>query len=288
MHHMLFALCISISITLTGVVNAQNQLDSRPLDPLKDPDIDMFFGDYRNSIPFNSHGNITERAVFTKLVGDDELRPKRKGAVLTRINRFSHATMDPYVSTTPTILKGEQEVFYFISGTGTISSGGKTADLRYGIFVLVQEGVEFTIKNTGDDLLEMYLINIPIPEGFKSTKSMVVKDETAMQYRKQGFLSMHWAHNGKGIFKPVDGLAVITQVNLLIFDPMTIGQPHSHGEGTEEVWAVVKGKNLAFLGKEIRWQGPGEAYKIPPSGFTPHSNINTTEEPIYFLYFSFL
>jgi mannose-6-phosphate isomerase-like protein (cupin superfamily) len=248
----------------------------------------MFMGDYRDSIPFNSHGNITERAIFTPLAGNDELRPERKGAILTRVNRFSRATMDPHVTTEPTTLKGEQEVFYFVSGTGTITSGGETYDLRYGIFVLVPEGVEFTIKNTGDDMLVMYLINIPIPDGFESTTSIVVKDETKMQYRKQGFLSMHWAHNGKGIFKPADGLAVISQVNLLIFDPMTIGQPHSHGEGLEEIWAIVKGKNLTFLGKEIRWQGPGEAYKVPPSGFTPHSNINTTEKPIYFLYFSYL
>ena len=288
MHRTLFIHCVFMFVMLTGIVNAQNRLDSKPLDPAKDPDIDMFMGDYRVSLPFNTHGNITERAILSRLAGEDELKPQRKGAVLTRINRFSHATMDPHVSTAPTTLKGEQEVFYFVSVTGTITSGGKKADLRYGIFVLVPEGVEFTIKNTGDDLLVMYIINIPIPDGFKSTTSMVVKDETTIQYRKQGFLSMHWAHNGKAIFKPSDGLAVISQVNLLIFDPMTIGHPHSHGEGLEEVWTVVKGKNLAFLGKEIRWQGPGVAYKVPPSGFTPHSNINATEEPIYFLYFSHL
>jgi mannose-6-phosphate isomerase-like protein (cupin superfamily) len=67
---------------------------------------------------------------------------------------------------------------------------------------------------------------------------------------------------------------------------MTIGQPHSHGPGVEEVWTVVSGKNMAFLGKEIRWQFPGTAYKVPPAGTTPHSNINCTEEPIKFLYFS--
>ncbi|MFC1692012.1 cupin domain-containing protein [Candidatus Latescibacterota bacterium] len=285
MRRMIFIFCVFMLVVQTGMVNAQTSLDGKPLDPAKDPDINMFMGDYRDSLPFNSHGNITERAILTKLEGDDELRPLRDGAVLTKINRFSRATMDPHVSTAPTTLKGEQEVFYFVSGTGTITSGGKTADLRYGIFMLVPEEVEFTIKNTGDDLLVMYIINIPIPEGFKSSKSIVVKDETTMPYRKQGFLSMHWVHKGKRIFVPSDGLSVL-KVNLLVYDPMTIGHPHSHGEGVEEIWHVLKGKNLAFLGKEIRWQGPGVAYKVPPSGFTPHSNINGSEEPIYFLYLS--
>ena len=286
MHRTSFVLCFVMLVALAGVLHAQNQLDPQPLDPAKDPDIDMFMGDWRNSIPFNSHGSITERAILSKLAGDDELKPQRKGAVLTHVNRFSRATMDPHASTTPTTLKGEQEVFYFVSGTGIIKAGGETAELRNGVFVLVPEGLEFTIKNNGDNLLVMYLIDEPVPAGFTPKKSMVVKDEKAMPYRNDGYLQVHWSHNGKNIFTTGDGLATLKSVNLLIFNAMTIGQPHSHGPGLEEVWTVIEGKNLAFLGKEIRWQGPGEAYKIPPTGYTPHSNINTTDEPILFLYFS--
>ena len=108
----------------------------------------------------------------------------------------------------------------------------------------------------------------------------------AAQLRDQGYLKVHWAHNGKNVFVPADGLATLKSVNYITFDPMTIGQPHSHAVGTEEVWMVISGKNLMFLGKEIRWQGPGEAYKIPPNGTTPHSNMIPSGEPIRFLYFS--
>ena len=96
----------------------------------------------------------------------------------------------------------------------------------------------------------------------------------------------NWATNATNVFVRADGIGTLKSVNLITFDPMTIGKPHSHAVGTEEVWMVIAGKNLMFLGKEIRWQGPGEAYKIPPNGTTPHSNINTSEEPIRFLYFS--
>jgi len=264
---------------------AQNQLDPSPLDAQKDPDIDLFMGCWKESIPFNTHGSVTERAILTKCEGDP-LRPGKRGAVLTQTNRFSRAHIDPYAATTPTTLSGEQEVFYFTSGKGIIRAGDQTAELRNGIFVLVPEGVEFTIQNTGGELLVMYLINEPVPDGFSPKKKLVIKDEKTMPYRNEGFLAVHWSHNGKNIFSTKDGLANLKSVNLLIFNAMTIGQPHSHGEGTEEVWTVIEGTNLAFLGKEIRWQYPGTAYKIPPTGFTPHSNINTTEEPILFLYFS--
>jgi mannose-6-phosphate isomerase-like protein (cupin superfamily) len=264
---------------------AQNQLDPAPLDPQKDPDIDLFIGNWQNSIPFNTHGAITERAVLTRSTGDP-LKPSRTGAVLTQANRFSRVTIDPHAVTTPARLKGEQEVFFIESGTGSIKTAGKTTELRSGIFVLVPEGLEFTMSNTGDNLLVMYLINEPVPAGFTPKKELVVKDEKAMPYRDSGYLKVHWSHNGKNVLTTQDGLATIKAVNYITFEPMSIGQPHSHGVGTEEVWLVLEGKNLLYLGKEIRWQLPGTAYKIPPTGFTPHSNINPTGEPARFLYFS--
>lgn len=286
MFRTLTAFCLILLFALSAAPFAQNQLDPRPLDPEKDPDIDMFMGSWKESIPYNTHGSITERAILTKHTGDDPLKPTRKGAVLTQVNRFSRGHLDPYASTTPTTLQGEQEVFYFTSGKGVIKAGGKTAELRNGIFVLVPEGLEFTITNTGDELLIMYLINEPVPAGFSPKKDMVVKDEKTMPYRNDGYLQVHWSHNGKNMFTAKDGLATLKSVNLLIFNAMTIGQPHSHGNGGEEVWTVIEGTNLAFLGKEIRWQKPGAAYKIPATGYTPHSNINQTGEPILFLYFS--
>jgi mannose-6-phosphate isomerase-like protein (cupin superfamily) len=264
---------------------AQVQLDPKPLDLVNDPDIDLFIGCWQNSIPFNTHGNLTERAILTPCTGD-ELKPVRKGAVLTAAKRFSRANLDPHVSTTPTTLKGEQEIYYIESGKGILTAGKQSIELREGIFIIVPEGLESTMTNTGDDMLFLYLICEPAPAGFTPKKEIVVKDEKAMALRDQGYLKVHWSHNGKNVFVPSDGLATLLSVNYITFDPMTIGQPHSHGPKLEEVWTVISGKNLAFLGKEIRWQTPGMAYKIPPTGTTPHSNINPTGEPCRFLYFS--
>ncbi|MFC1693062.1 cupin domain-containing protein [Candidatus Latescibacterota bacterium] len=278
-------LCFLIVFAVSTVSFAQNSLDGRPLNPEKDPDIDMFMGSWQNSIPYNTHGAITERAVFTKSTGDP-LKPHKKAAVLKFANRFARATIDGFDSTTPTTLRGEQEIFYITSGKGIIKAGGKTHDLYHGIFLLVPANLEFTITNTGDELLEMYIINEPIPEGFRPNSELLVKDENTMPFRNDGYLSVHWSHNGKNVFNVQDGLGTLELVNCLTFNAMTIGQPHSHEPGVEEVWAVVEGINLAFLGKEIRWQYPGTAYMIPPTGFTPHSNINTTEKPIKFLYYA--
>ena len=266
---------------------ALNELDHPPLDPAKDPDIDMFMGSWQNSIPFNTHGSITERAILSAAGNSDPLWPKRKAAVLHYAKRFSRGTLDPLAKTTPTTLKDEQEVFYIHSGKGLMNAGKKTAELHAGIFILVPEGLEFTITNTcGKHPMVMYIICESVPDGFRPNRDILVKDVKAMPNRDSGFLQVHWSHNGKNVFNVEDGLATLEAVNMLTFNAMTIGQPHSHGEGMEEVWTVVDGTNLAFLGKEIRWQCPGTAYKVPPTDYTPHSNINTTEEPIKFLFFA--
>lgn len=269
------------------LLRALNELDHRALDPARDPDIDMFMGSWQNSIPFNTHGAIVERAILSPADGADPVWPTRTAAVLNYVKRFSRGTLDPLAKTTPTTLEGEQEVFYIHSGKGVIKAGKKTADLRAGVFVLVPEGLEFVITNTCDQRpIEMYIICEPVPAGFRPNKDILVKDVKQMPNRDGGYLTVHWSHNGKNVFNVQDGLATIEAVNMLTFNAMTIGQPHSHGEGMEEVWTVVDGKNLAFLGKEIRWQKPGTAYKVPPTDYTPHSNINVTEEPIKFLFFA--
>ena len=268
-----------LMFTLSTVSLAQN-LDGKPYTPGVDSDIDMFMKNWRESMPQKTHGSLVERDILTK---GDPLNPPSKGAVLKYINRFTHATICPYESTSPTTLQGEQEIFFVYGGKGTITAGKDTADLYSGIAVLMPADLEFTMTNTGDEPLTMYLINEPVPDGFRPNEKMLVRDENTIPI---GSTRGHWCHIVKGIFSTQSGLGTLESVITVSFDPMTIGHPHSHIEGCEEVWTEVKGTSIVFIGKQIRWQTPGTAYMIPPDGNTPHSNINTSDEQVKMLYFA--
>ena len=256
---------------------ALNQLDHRPLDPEKDPDIDMYLNGWQNSIPYNSHGSLIERAILTKCDGDP-LKPKRKGEVLNVVNRLVYATLDPSASTTLTKLKGEQEIFYIMSGKGVVKAGKKTAELRKGAMLMIPEGLGFTMTNTGDELMTMYLINEPVPPGFKPKKEFEINYEDELSLRNEGYISVHWSHNGRA---GISGATLGT--GRLIINAMTIAQPHSHDMSSEEVWLCTENKILEILGKEIRWVTPGMAFRVPPTGYTPHGHINPTNKPTRFL-----
>ncbi len=261
---------------------ALNMLDPRPYDPQKDPDIELYFNSWKNSMPFNTHGALVERFIMTRCDGDP-LKPPRKGAVLLYTNRISQALLDTGCKAGPTTLKGEQEIFYVLSGEGELRGGGETHALRRGKLALVPAGLEFTIENTGGEPMTFILVNEPTPEGFRPNDRILMKDERDTPYRDQGYMSAHWIHNGKDIFTIADGLGTLTAVNVGTMNAMTVGHPHSHVAGEEEVWVLVEGDNLEFLGRQIRRQEPGEAFMIPPTGYTAHSHINTTDNLVKFL-----
>lgn len=263
-------------------------------EPNRDPQdrrIDMFIGDWRDSMPRHAYGSLVLRDILTK---GDNYSPPEPGAVLKAANFLAYGRLQPGYSTTPTRLTHEQNVFYVVGGSGEITDGAKTAALHRDIAVFMPENVEFTMKNTGDHDLTMYVISEPVPDGFVPRKAMAVIDESKVPPRTPMEASPftlpgasgHWAHVVRDLFSRTDGLATIGDVITVVINPMTMGEPHPHHAGQEEIWAAIDGTSLAFLGTELRIQRPGMAYMIRPDETMTHSNINTGDKPVKFLWFA--
>ena len=150
------------------------------------------------------------------------------------------------------------------------------------------------IKNTSDEDLKMYVVSEPTPQNFVPGKEMLVTDErqvpvrtpmAASPYTIHG-ASGHWAHIVRDLFSKTDGLATIGDIITVTIDPLTMGEPHPHNPGQEEIWAAIDGNSLAFIGSELRVQHPGMAYMIRPDHSMTHSNINSGDTPVKFLWFS--
>ncbi len=279
MYRKLVSWCILLLVAVSSVAAAQT-LDGRSFTPGVDADIDMFMGCWQDNAPRTTYGALVERDILTQ---GDNMKPTEKGAVLKYIQSYVYASLEPGKSTSQIALDGCQHVFYFLSGKGTIKAGRDTEDVFSGIAVLMPDKMTYTITNTGSEPLTMYRIEEQAPAGFTPNNEMTVKNENMMPISGT---TGHWAHIVKRLFEKPDGLATLYSVLTVAQDPMTIGHPHSHDPGCEEVWTAVKGTSIAFLGKQIRMQPPGTAYNIPPDGKTPHCNINRGEEQIKLFYFS--
>jgi mannose-6-phosphate isomerase-like protein (cupin superfamily) len=268
-----------------GAVRYQPGRDSQ------DRRIDMFIGDWRDSLPRHAFGSLVLRDI---LIRGDNYSPPQPGALLQAANFLAYANLQAGNSTTPTRLDHEQEIYYIVGGTGEMAAGGRTAALHRDIAVLIPANLEFVMKNTGTDALTMYVVSEPVPEGFVPGKQMLVTDErqvpvrtpmAASPYTLPG-ASGHWAHVVRDLFSRTDGLATIGDIITVELNPMTMGEPYPHNPGQEEIWASIDGTSLAFIGTELRVQRPGMAYMIRPDQSMTHSNINPGDAAVKFLWFS--
>ncbi|HUK90996.1 MAG TPA: cupin domain-containing protein [Blastocatellia bacterium] len=295
-----FTPALAQSVPSSGTKNAINGINSYPgpefvkyareREPA-DRRIDLFLSDWQGSLPRVEHGSLMLRDI---LIRGDNFAPSQKSAVLRAANFLAYGRLAPGDSTTPSTLQGQQEVYYVLGGEGEIQAGGDTAKLRKDIAVLMPAGLEFVMKCSDAQPLTMYVINEPTPSGFHPKDRMMVKDEAAARQRTPaaadpyivGGASGHWAHVVRELFSPADGLATEQSVITVTINPLTLGEPHPHRPGQEEVWAAIDGSSLMMMGTELRIQKPGMAYMLPPDAATVHSNINVSDQPVKFLYFA--
>ena len=258
---------------------------------VQDRRVDMFVGDWRDSLPRHVYGSLVLRDILTH---GDNYAPPQPGAILQAANYLAYGRLVPQDSTVPTKLDHEQNVFYVVGGNGEISAGGRSVALHRDIAVFIPANLEFVMRNTGNDDLTMYVVSEPTPSGFVPGKQMLVADERKVEVRKPMYASPytlqnasgHWAHVVRDLFSRTDGLATIGDIITVEINPLTMGEPHPHNPGQEEIWAAIDGDSLAFLGTELRVQHPGMAYMIRPDRSMTHSNINAGDTPVKFLWFS--
>jgi len=278
MHHKIIIMSFGIILTLFVFINARNNAHNDQHEPNQpgsktELDIDMFIGSWKDSVPRYLYGSLEVHDILTKCYGDP-LRPTKRGAVLTDINTVSFAFLAAHSSTTPTSLDGVQHLYYIDSGEGIVKSGNKTVDLRQGIGIIMPPDIEFTMTNSRDEQLTMYIVEEPITEGFVPKIFMVIKDE----YDNPISTNLNRVNNmNYFLFGIRDGLSTLIAFNPVMFEPRSIYPPHVHQEGEEEIWVAINGEMLIQMGLKRRKLPAGSAYKVPPDGKTPHININNTE-----------
>lgn len=268
MKRTMIAVALFTAATLVPLV--QSQQDERP--PVgSNAYVDMYFTDWHTTTP-KTKGSITEYTVFTK---GDPMKPTTKGAVLRYIDSYAYDSLAPNASTSDH-LSGQQRVYYFTTGTGTISAGGDSAPVSNNIAVLVPANLVFTIKNTGADPLGAYVITEPTPRSFKPGTKLVVKNEELTPINTT---VPDWSRLVRPLFRASDGLATIDRVATVTLDELTITRPVVGDKlHTENLWMELSGTSIAFIGPYLRRQTPGIAYEHPPDNLAPTANVNYSED----------
>lgn len=255
-------------------------LDPRQFDPKVDPDIDLFVNHWKNSTPRVMFGDLVFRDILTRLEGPDKFHPTRKGAVLVEQIAISYATLEPGAVASGRAKQGEQQVFYVTGGSAKITAGKKSVDLKEGMGFILTPEFDFTLTGAGKEQFTAYVVTEPLRADLKVNKELVVKN----RYDGNKSTGAHWAHIGNGIISGGDGVSNYGGLSLITIDARTIPHPHSHADGIEECWIMVKGNTRLLLGKQLRDCPAGTVYRIPSTGLTAHTNINLGDEPVQMIH----
>lgn len=264
-----FAACCLSTFSLPADAARQDGLDPRPIDSAVDPDIDLFINDWRKAKSRKLYGSLLVQDILTPLEGGDPLRPKKKGAVLVGITAISRATLAPGAKASGRAVSGERQVFYTASGEGKLVVNGTAYPVRKGTGFTLTPEFDFSIAAIGSEALIFYVRTEPLPTNYQPRADVVV----VQRFDNDRRIGNHWVHIGNG---GPSGMSLIT------IAPRTIPHPHSHP--AEECWLMVEGETVLMLGKHLRRMRAGEAYKIPPTGITPHSNLNVGDEPVQMIF----
>jgi mannose-6-phosphate isomerase-like protein (cupin superfamily) len=240
-------------------------------------DIDRFIGVATDSPVHLSQGLLLTHSM---LKAGDPYHPGLQGQVLEYRKDLSIATLLPK-NRTPMVAVPDQLLFYVESGEGKLEDGKQYWDLRENIMVLIPPNAEHRIVNDSDKPLTMVMLTWA--PSAPPRQDILVRDVNLLPWCEE---NAHWNNTSKCVLGAADGLYQSERMYLVMLQPWAVSQPHSHGQGTEEIWVkVTPGTATILLGSELREMPQNSAYLVPPTGTTEHSNLNLSKDRVdWYLY----
>jgi mannose-6-phosphate isomerase-like protein (cupin superfamily) len=256
------------------------QLDPAPIRPATDPDAGMFMGGWKQAATRIVHGNLYFRDMLTALDGADPLKPVRKGAVLANAQAVSYAQLEPGSTAHPIAgqLEGLHQTFVVHSGTGVITSGGRSVTLARDMAFTIPPGLDFRLTATGDRYMNFYVVT---QKALASAAPPVLK---VVDNRAAPAVTNSWASQERRLITDADGLAGYRFIAASQQAPDTMTRPYSVAAGGEEIWIATDGEVDLLLGKALIKLPAGTAFSVPPTGITPQAKLNVSGKPASFLY----
>ncbi|MFP5275935.1 MAG: cupin domain-containing protein [Acidobacteriota bacterium] len=251
---------------------AQNNGNQQPrhfvgLNEKEGVSVDRFIGNPVNNPVHLSHGTLVIHEILR--AGDPD-HPGPQGAVLQYRKLLATAQLDGGAQT-PLETYPDEYMFFVLSGQGRLDNGKDYWDLRQDIAILVPPGAAHRFVNTSEDQ-PLRMIMLQWSGGPNAKKDLIVRDVKKLPWCEE---NAHWANESHCIFSANDGLIAGERIYTVMVPPWSVSQPHSHTPGTEEIWTLLTPEPAqVLLGSDLRQLNQGQAYLVPPTGKTDHSNMN--------------
>ena len=179
----------------------------------------------------------------------------RDQKTLRSIARFGEVTLDPHGMCQGTSYDRQEELYFVLSGDGTLNYGQDAFPLRANDFSYVAPGMKHSLANRGDHPLNVVVMTFkippkisisPAPQKLKIVNMDHLNEET-VDGHPTSVLYKLLAGPRAGKRDAIDQAYVVTSLFWMDFAPGGTNFPHHH-ETAEEIYLVVDGEGDMVAG----------------------------------------
>jgi mannose-6-phosphate isomerase-like protein (cupin superfamily) len=173
---------------------------------------------------------------------------------LRSIARYGELTVDPGGASAIVSYTAEEQLYYILSGAGSVLSDGASVPVKPNDFLYLPPGSSHGVLNKQAEPLKLLVMGFRIPRGAKvqPTKNLMIANTADVPFQQLA------SHGPTTLFKLLigttestrDKLAAASQmVSLFLMDfaPSGTNIPHHH-ETEEEIYFILKGSGQMVAG----------------------------------------
>lgn len=222
--------------------------------------------------------------------GDAEERSLRS------VSRFGEIEIEKGGRCEPVSYGREEEIYFVVSGQGTLQYGDESRAVRRSDFAYLPPGIRHSIANDSNDAVKVLVMGFKIPGKVVLNQPDAhprivnledVKEETVDGHPSSVLYRLLIGPRGSKR-DAIDGAYVITSLFWMDFAPGGTNFPHHH-ETAEEIYLLVEGTGDIVAGSgldgvEARFPAkPGDAYYFRPNCTVGFYNQNKPGAKAYIL-----
>jgi len=174
---------------------------------------------------------------------------------LKNVSRFGEITLNSKGNCNPVLYDRREEIYFILSGTGSLHYGDETHSLRQHDFTYLPPGIKHSIENTGAQPLSAVVMTFEIPKSVAISAPAAHPGIANLEDLKEETVQGHpTSVQYKLMIGPrtetrdaIDAAYIVTSLFWMDFVPGGTNFPHHH-ESAEEIYLVIDGEGEMVAG----------------------------------------
>jgi len=188
---------------------------------------------------------------YTPIFGEGDAQSR----ALQNVSRFGEITLAPKGNCNSELYERREEIYFVLSGTGSLRYENETRPLRRNDFTYLPPGVKHSIENSAAEPLKVVVMSFVVPKSVAVDHATLQPKIANLEDLKEETVQGHptsvqyklMVGPKTGTRDAIDAAYVVTSLFLMDFAAGGTNFPHHH-QAAEEIYLVIDGEGEMVAG----------------------------------------